>query len=84
MCPCVEVTNIMELRETQLEEIAMFGALGPPTCLVEKELPGKEMRQGFPWGKENQENDVTKAREDCFKEGVLKKKSKVNCYWQRE
>lgn len=76
--------NIMKLGDMWLEEFAVFRALGPPTCLVENELPGMEMRQGFSWGRENQENDGT---EDCFKEGVFQKKSvfsKVNCYWQRE
>ena len=37
----------MEPEKVKLEEFAVIGALGPPTCLVEKEQPGIEMRWGY-------------------------------------
>lgn len=60
----------------QLEETAVIGAQGPPAGLVEKEPPGMEKRQSFPWDRESLENAVTEAREECFKEGMFKKKKK--------
>lgn len=65
----------------QLEEMAMIGALGYMSGRKGAARNGDEvglsLRQGKP------ENDVTEAREECFKKGVLKRKSvfsKVNCY----
>lgn len=36
--------NIMEPEKVQLEELAVIRVPGLPTCLVEKEQPGIEMR----------------------------------------
>lgn len=70
----INPVTLWNWERVQLVETAAIRGPGPPADLVEKEPPGMEKRQSFPWGRENQENAVTKAREECFKEGMLKKK----------
>lgn len=68
----MSVRGGINTRDTlELGECAAIEALGPPAGLVEKEPPGMEKRQNFPWGRENQENAITEAREECFKKSMI-------------